>query len=116
MITDLRKLRHVVGVAEAESFTGAGTVLGVTQSALTKSVAEVERHLDVSLFHRLPRGVRVTEAGEAFVQRARKILADLDDLHEGIDKLRDLRAGLPLRSHRLEEGLLENERPARDCP
>jgi DNA-binding transcriptional LysR family regulator len=93
MITDLRKLRHVVGVAEAESFTGAGATLGVTQSALTKSVADVERHLDVSLFQRLPRGVRLTDAGEQFVQRARKILADMDDLSTGMDKLRDLRAG-----------------------
>lgn len=93
MITDLRKLRHVVGVAEAESFTRAGAMLGVTQSALTKSVADVEHQLDIGLFQRLPRGVRLTEAGELFVQRARKILADTDDLMSGMDKLRDLRAG-----------------------
>jgi len=93
MITDLRKLRHVVGVAEAESFTRAGSLLSVTQSALTKSVADVEQQLDISLFQRLPRGVRLTEAGEQFVQRARKILADTDDLFSGMDKLRDLRAG-----------------------
>ncbi len=93
MITDLRKLRHVVGVAEAESFTRAGAMLGVTQSALTKSVADVEHQLDISLFQRLSRGVRLTEAGELFVQRARKILADTEDLMSGMEKLRDLRAG-----------------------
>ena len=93
MLTDLRKLRHVVAVADAESFTRAGAALGVTQSALTKSVAEVENMLGVSLFQRLPRGVCLTEAGALFVQRARRLLADTDDLMSGVEKLRDLRAG-----------------------
>jgi DNA-binding transcriptional LysR family regulator len=93
MITDLKKLRHVVGVADAESFTRASGTLAVSQSALTKSVADVEHQLDVKLFQRLPRGVRLTEAGQLFVQRAQKILADTDDLMSGITKYRDLRAG-----------------------
>lgn len=93
MITDLRKLRHVIGVADAESFTLAAGSMAITQSALTKSVAEVEHRLNIKLFQRLPRGVRLTEAGEMFVERARQILADTEDLMSGIDKLRDLRGG-----------------------
>jgi len=93
MITDLRKLKHVIAVAEAESFTRASGVLSISQSALTKSVAEVEHLLDIRLFQRLPRGVKLTEAGEVFVEGARRILADTEDLMSGVDKIRDLRAG-----------------------
>ena len=93
MITDLRKLRHVVGVAEAGSFTAAGATLAISQSALTKSVAEVEHLLDVKLFHRLPRGVALTDAGELFVRRARRILADTEDLMGDVASLRELRTG-----------------------
>ena len=56
-LTDLRKLRHVVEVARAESFTGAARQLGITQSALTKSVAEVEHRLGVQLLQRLVKDV-----------------------------------------------------------
>jgi len=93
MLTDLRKLRHVVGVARAGSFTGAATLLAISQSALTKSVAEVEHRLDLRLFQRLSRGVKLTEAGQRFVQRAERILADTEDLMSQMGELRDLRAG-----------------------
>lgn len=93
MLSDLRKLRHVIGVADAGSFTAASTVLALSQSALTKSVAEVEHQLNIKLFRRLSRGVKLTEAGELFVERSRRILADTDDLMSSIDKLHDLREG-----------------------
>lgn len=80
MAIDLRKLRHVVEVARAESITGAAHTLYITQSALTRSIAEVEAELGVALFQRLPRGVRLTETGRVFVARARTILGDMDDL------------------------------------
>lgn len=93
MLTDLKKLRHVIGVADAESFTAASVTLAITQSALTKSVAEVEHLLNIKLFQRLARGVKLTEAGELFVERARQILTDAEDLMSGIDKFRDLSEG-----------------------
>jgi len=93
MLTDLRKIRHVIGVADAGSFTAATTFLGLSQSALTKSVAEVERQLNLKLFQRLARGVKLTEAGELFVERSRRILADTEDLMSHIGKLHDLREG-----------------------
>ena len=93
MLTDLRKLRHVVEVAQAESFTGAAASLAITQSALTKSVADVEQLLGVKLFQRLPRGVALTEAGRSFVLRARQILADTHDLMNTVEAHRSLAAG-----------------------
>jgi DNA-binding transcriptional LysR family regulator len=93
MITDLRKLRHVVEVARAGSFTAAAAVLAISQSALTKSVADVEHRLDLKLFQRLSRGVKLTEAGQRFVARAERILADTEDLMSRMGELRDLESG-----------------------
>jgi DNA-binding transcriptional LysR family regulator len=79
-INDLKKIRHVVGVAKAGSFTAASGVLALTQSALTKSVAEVESQLGLRLFERTSRGIRLTAAGESFLPRAERLLAEAADL------------------------------------
>ncbi len=92
-LSDLKKLRHVVAVARAGSFTAASAALAVTQSSVTKSVAETERLLGIKLFERLPRGVQVTAAGETFVPRAERILNDADELMEDLASLRTLERG-----------------------
>lgn len=93
MAIDLRKLRHVVETARFESVTRAAASLYITQSALTRSIAEVEAELGLKLFIRLPRGVRATEAGGIFVKRARQILGDVDDLIATAEDYRDLKTG-----------------------
>lgn len=92
-LPDTRKLRYVVAVAKAGSFTGATQLLAITQSALTKAVAEIEGQLGYPLFERLPRGVRLTSAGELFVQKAEQLLSGLGDLMTQMDKIADLQAG-----------------------
>lgn len=77
---DLKRLRYVVEIARAESITSAAETLGLTQPALTRSLGEVEALLGTRLFHRLPRGMQVTEPGIRFVDRARQILSEMDDL------------------------------------
>lgn len=92
-LPDSRKLRHVVAVARAGSFTGATKILAITQSALTKSVAEMEQQLGYPIFERLPRGVRLTDAGQTFVQRAEQLLTDMGDLMASMNEIADLQAG-----------------------
>ncbi|MEM1433145.1 MAG: LysR family transcriptional regulator [Pseudomonadota bacterium] len=92
-LPDNRKLRHVIGVARAGSFTGATKLLAISQSALTKSVAEVEAQLGYPLFERLPRGVRLTAAGELFVRKAERLLSELGALMADMDQIADLRQG-----------------------
>ena len=92
-ISDLRKLRHVVGVAQLGSFTAASQALAITQSALTKSVADVENTLGLKLFERLPRGVALTDAGRVFVPRAERLLADSEDLMLDLGDLQALATG-----------------------
>jgi DNA-binding transcriptional LysR family regulator len=92
-LPDLRKLRHVVGVARSGSFTAASNLLGITQSALTKSVAEVEHLLEMTLFERLPRGVQLTEAGKILVDRAERLLADAGELMIDLEEINRLQRG-----------------------
>ncbi|MFN6935087.1 MAG: LysR family transcriptional regulator, partial [Tsuneonella sp.] len=64
------RLKHAVAVGQLRSFSRAADAVGVTQSAVTKSVAELERHLGYSLFHRTSRGAMPTEEGREFIDRA----------------------------------------------
>jgi len=71
---ELRHLRYFVAVAEERSFVQAARRLRVAQPALSKQIHDLETELGVPLFHRLPRGVRLTLAGEAFLTDARGTL------------------------------------------
>jgi DNA-binding transcriptional LysR family regulator len=77
---ETRKLRYVVTVAEELSFTRAAVRLHMTQPPLSKQIKEVESELGVRLFERTKRVVQLTKAGEVFVERARLLLRDLDQL------------------------------------
>ncbi|MGE0484515.1 MAG: LysR substrate-binding domain-containing protein [Gammaproteobacteria bacterium] len=79
-VVDLRRMRTVVEVARAEAITTAAQTLGLTQSAVSRTVAEVEDALGQRLFDRLPRGIQLTDAGRLFVARARTVLAGVDDM------------------------------------
>ena len=77
---NLTKLRHVTEVARRGSFSRAAASTSVTQSAVTKSVADVERQIGFEIFRRTSRGAELTDRGREFVDRAARILADADDL------------------------------------
>jgi DNA-binding transcriptional LysR family regulator len=70
---------HALLVWEYLSFRWAASVLGVGQSAVSRRVRELEDELGVSLFERHHAGVRVTNAGVYFLQRAREAVLQLDD-------------------------------------
>lgn len=67
-----------VQVAETRSFTQAGRVLGVSSSAVGKSIARMEQRLGVRLFHRSTRSITLTAEGALFLERSRRILAEVD--------------------------------------
>jgi DNA-binding transcriptional LysR family regulator len=79
---DLSQLRYVVEVANTSSFTRAAERCFVTQSALSHQIAALERELGQRLFVRSSRSVRETEAGTAFVARAREALRAIDSAKE----------------------------------
>lgn len=90
------KLRHlvlVVAIADHGSVLRAARHLRLAQPAVTRSLREVEDVLGVELFTRGPRGVTPTLFGEAFVEHARAVLAELRRAGERIAELADARVG-----------------------
>ena len=76
---DLTQLRYFVAVIETQNFTRAAEKSNITQPSLSQQIINLERELGQRLFHRLGRKAVPTEAGTAFLQRARRILRDVED-------------------------------------
>lgn len=88
---DLRRLRIYAAVAEGGSFTAAATALFLSQPAVSQQMAILEREAGVTLLERLPRGIRLTPAGQLLAERATRLLAEVDEIE---DELRRFGAGL----------------------
>ena len=74
---DWDKLRVFHAVAEAGSFTHAGDTLNLSQSAVSRQISSLENSLDVKLFHRHARGLKLTEQGENLLTTAHEVFAKL---------------------------------------
>jgi len=74
---DWDKLRIFHAVGEAGSFTHAGEVLNLSQSSVSRQISNLEKSLDVALFHRHARGLKLTEQGELLFRTARDVFAKL---------------------------------------
>ncbi len=66
-----------VNAVEAGSFSGAAQRLGIAKSIVSRRMSALESRLGTSLFHRSTRRLSLTETGLAYVERARRILADV---------------------------------------
>ena len=74
---DWDKLRVFHAVAEAGSFTHAGDTLNLSQSAVSRQISSLEDSLQVKLFHRHARGLKLTEQGEHLFETAHEVFAKL---------------------------------------
>lgn len=79
-----RQLRYFTALAEAGSFALAAGRVHVSQPALSLQIKEMEAQLGRPLVERLPRGLRLTRAGQEVLERARRILAQVDDLEQAV--------------------------------
>ena len=82
MAIELRHLRYIIAVAEEGHITRAAERLGIQQPPLSRQIKIIEREIKVQLFRRMPRGVELTDAGAAFLDGARSMLANLDQTLE----------------------------------
>ena len=90
----MRIWRYVDEVAKAGSLRQAAERLNVTASALQRRIHDVEEDLGTPLFERLPTGMRLTAAGEAFIRWVRSQASDLERVQSQIEDLTGMRRGL----------------------
>ena len=84
---EIRNLTTFIRVAELQSFSGAAEQLGYSQSAVTVQIRQLEKELGILLFERIGRHVRLTEEGEALVERAVAVLRAVQEA-ENVGKAR----------------------------
>lgn len=75
----LEAMGAFVSVAERRGFAPAARALGVSPSTVTRLVASLEERLSIRLLHRTTRSVTLTPAGARYLERARRVLADVDE-------------------------------------
>jgi DNA-binding transcriptional LysR family regulator len=89
----LRFLRYVDEIARCGSVRQAAERLHIAASAVNRRLLDVEDELGTPIFERLPRGMRLTAAGELFIQYIRERGAALDQVRSAIEDLKGLRRG-----------------------
>ncbi|WP_292686909.1 LysR family transcriptional regulator [Novosphingobium sp.] len=80
MTIELRQLRYAVLTADTRSFSRAATTLNMKQATLSLRVTQLEDQLGIKLFNRTTRGAEPTEMGKVFLESARRIITDVDNL------------------------------------
>lgn len=78
----LRRMDIFVAIVEAEQFTRAADRLGLTKSAVSHAMSDLEDYLGVKLLQRNKTGIQVTEAGQNYYKRCLQILSDIGDMED----------------------------------
>lgn len=81
----LQQLKYVIGVSEIGSLNKASEQLYVSQPSLTSSIKDVENEFNITIFNRSSKGISLTNEGKEFVQYARQIYAQYDNLLDRFD-------------------------------
>lgn len=96
---DIQQLRFIVATAQRGSFTDAADALYVSRAALSKSVSRLESELGFPLFDRTCDGVRLTDAGKRFVEKAMPVVEGFKELQGTIHqehRVTTVTVGIPL--------------------
>ncbi len=84
---DIASLQAFIAVAEHQSFSRAAEHLYLTQPAVSKRIAQLEVDLGVALFDRIGRRISLTQAGQALLPRARRLLNDAREIRRTLADL-----------------------------
>ncbi|MFZ0409480.1 MAG: LysR family transcriptional regulator [Cyanobium sp.] len=91
---NLDQLQVFLAVARHLHFSRAAEELYITQPAVSASVAKLENHFGVKLFHRIGRRVELTDAGRFLLEEGPRLLDGVDRLERGLQEFTDLRRGV----------------------
>ncbi|MFB6507350.1 LysR family transcriptional regulator [Streptomyces sp. NPDC002466] len=81
---DVEAMRTFVTVAEAGQFQAAADELGISQQAVSKRIATLEKHLEVTLLVRTSRGSRMSPHGQVFLPHAKKVLTVVEQAEQAV--------------------------------
>jgi LysR family transcriptional regulator, regulator for bpeEF and oprC len=87
-VDQLASMRTFMRVADLGSFTRAADALGFSRAVVSTHVADLERHLGVKLLHRTTRKVNLTPDGTEYLERCRRILAEVEAAEETVRRTR----------------------------
>lgn len=91
---NLQQVRYFLAAVEHGSFTAAAEALHLAPASVSEAIRRLEAELGLVLFAREGRRVRLTDAGGAFVPRARHVLRAVGDAEQAMGELRSLRGGV----------------------
>lgn len=89
-----RALRLFVSVVEENSISRGGARLNIPQSSASRMIAALERNLGAKLLQRSTRSLHLTEAGDLYFERARKIVTDFDEAASAVRNISGAPSGL----------------------
>ncbi len=81
----LQQLKYIIGISEIGSINKAAEQLYVSQPSLTAAIKDVENEFNITLFNRSNKGISLTNEGKEFVQYARQIYSQYDNLMDRFD-------------------------------
>ena len=90
----IRALRYFLKVAETSSFTTAANILSVPASSISRRIKDLEAELQVELFHRSTRVVKLSALGEIYYEQVKGIVADLDNADDFVSQVSQIPSGL----------------------
>lgn len=90
---ELRQLRYFIKAAELSNFTEAANALYISQSTLSQQIQQLESELEIPLFDRIAKRVRLTEAGRQFLPSAQKTVKDSEDGKQLLKDIAGIKTG-----------------------
>jgi DNA-binding transcriptional LysR family regulator len=90
---DARLLEYFLAIVDHDGFGRAARALHIAQPSLSQAIAGLERELDVPLFHRVGRGVVVSDAGRELIEPARQVLRDLRTARATVESMKGMWRG-----------------------
>lgn len=81
---ELRQLRYLLAAAEAGSFSRAAMRIGIKQSTLSRQILFLEKRLGMKVFERVNRGAVLTPSGKVYLQTARRIVREFEELNNWV--------------------------------